>query len=212
MLYIPLDGFAFLVGCSCLIVCFENENTGTLAKHVLFVQGGGEGAYQADATLVTNLGSQLGLDYEVRYPKMPDEASPNYSAWRQHLSEEIAALGSGAVLVGHSLGASILLKALAEGENQPAFTGVFLVATPFWGGEGWGEWEEVELPEDERARLAEIDPIFFYHGRDDEVIPHAHLDLYAKALPHAKMRRLAGRNHQLNENLSEVAADIRRLG
>lgn len=39
-----------------------------------------------------------------------------------------------AVVVGHSIGASILLKALVGSESQPAFKGVFL-----WGGDGWGD-------------------------------------------------------------------------
>ena len=55
-------------------------------------------------------------------------------------------------------------------------------------------------------------PVFLYHGRDDEIVPFAHAGLYAKALPHAVVRPLDGRNHQLNDDLSEVAADIRRLG
>jgi len=44
--------------------------------------------------------------------------------------------------------------------------------------------------------------------------PVAHVDLYAKAIPQAVVRRLRGRDHQLNNDMSEVAADIRclRLG
>lgn len=183
-----------------------------MKRQVLFVQGGGEGAYEADAALAASLGSELGPDYDVSYPVMPDEASPDYSAWRQRLSEEFSALGGDAVLVGHSLGASILLKALAGSGNPPAFKGAFLVAAPYWGGEGWGGWEDVELSDDETARLSEAVPLFFYHGRDDEEVPYAHLDLYAKVFPGATVRRLAGRNHQLNDNLPEVAADIRDLG
>ena len=183
-----------------------------MTQQVLFVQGGGEGAYQADARLAASLASELGPGYEVRYPPMPDEASPDYRAWRQRLSEEFASLGGDAVLVGHSLGASILLKTIAEGENRPAFKGLFLVAAPYWGGEGWGEWEEVELSDGEIERLSEAVPVFLYHSRDDEEVPYAHLDLHAKAIPRARVRRLAGRNHQLDDDLSEVAADIRNLG
>jgi pimeloyl-ACP methyl ester carboxylesterase len=125
--------------------------------------------------------------------------------------EEVATLGGGAVLVGHSLGASILLKALADGESMPAAKAVFLIAAPYWGGKGWSGWEDVELSEDAFARLSETGPMFFYHGTDDAVVPAAHLDLYAMALPHAKLQRLAGRDHQLNDDLSEVAADVRSL-
>jgi predicted alpha/beta hydrolase family esterase len=182
-----------------------------MTRHVLFVQGGGEGAYDADGALAASLGSELGPEYEIHYPMMPNEDAPEYPAWKRRISEELAALGSGAILVGHSLGASILLKAIADGESSQAARAVLLIAAPYWGGEGWSGWEDVELSEDEIARLLEIRPMFFYHGRQDEVVPYAHLDLYAKALPHARLQRLAGRDHQLNDDLSEVAADIKSL-
>src|SRR5690606_33814406 len=147
----------------------------TMTRQVLFVQGGGEGAYQADARLAASLGSKLGPGYDVRYPMMPDEASPDYAAWRQRLSQEFMALSSDAVLVGHSLGGSILLKVLADGAARQAFKGMFLIAAPYWVGAGWGGWTDVELSEDEAAWLSETIPLFFYHSRDDEEVPCAHL-------------------------------------
>jgi hypothetical protein len=39
-----------------------------------------------------------------------------------------------------------------------------------------------------------------------------HVDLYAKAIPQARVRRLKSRDHQLNNDLSEIAEDIRRMG
>jgi hypothetical protein len=36
--------------------------------------------------------------------------------------------------------------------------------------------------------------------------------LYAQAIPRAVIRRLKGRDHQLDNDLSEVAEDIQRLG
>jgi len=42
--------------------------------------------------------------------------------------------------------------------------------------------------------------------------PHyEHVGLYARAIPQAVVRRLTGRDHQLNNDMSEVATDIRRL-
>jgi hypothetical protein len=38
-----------------------------------------------------------------------------------------------------------------------------------------------------------------------------HLDLYEKAIPQAHVRRLSGRDHQLNDDLSKVAQNIRRV-
>jgi predicted alpha/beta hydrolase family esterase len=49
-----------------------------------------------------------------------------------------------------------------------------------------------------------------YHSRNDEIVPFAHLALYAEKMPHAQIRSLE-RGHQLNGDLSEVVADIKSL-
>jgi len=48
-------------------------------------------------------------------------------------------------------------------------------------------------------------------GEDDREVPVAHVDRYAAAIPHAHVHRLEGRDHQLNNDLSEVAREIREL-
>jgi hypothetical protein len=42
-------------------------------------------------------------------------------------------------------------------------------------------------------------------------VPFAHLGLFAKAIPRAAAHPLEGRDHQLNNNISEIARDIERL-
>jgi len=54
-------------------------------------------------------------------------------------------------------------------------------------------------------------PLFFYQGRDDETVPSSHIEMFATAFPHATIRRLEGRDHQLNDDLSELGHDIRLL-
>jgi len=54
-------------------------------------------------------------------------------------------------------------------------------------------------------------PVFLYHGTDDETVPTAHVHPYAQAIPQASVRVLADRDHQLNNDLTEVARDIRSI-
>lgn len=181
---------------------------GSAAKrHVLFVHGGGEGAHEADEELAASLQNALGAGYEVRSPKMPNEDSPQYGAWRDRISEELADIDGEAILTGHSLGASILLKYLSEEEPERPVAGVFLVATPYWGAEDW-EVDEYALREDFAAKLPEGLPMFFYHGRDDEVVPFGHLALYKERLPWATFRGFDDLGHQFGGDLSRVARDI----
>ena len=86
-----------------------------MPKQVLFVQGGGEGTHDEwDNKLVASLERELGSDYEIRYPRMPDEGSPQYGSWKVALQTEFGKLRDGAILIGHSIGGTILIAALAE--------------------------------------------------------------------------------------------------
>jgi hypothetical protein len=175
---------------------------------MLFVHGGGEGAHEADQELAARLQDALGAGYEVQFPKMPNEDSPQYGAWKDRISEEIAGIDGDVILAGHSFGASIVLKYLSEEGPERPVAGVFLVATPYWGAEDW-EVDEYELQTDFASKLPEGLPMFFYHGRDDEVVPFEHLALYAKKLPRATFREFDGRGHQFGYDLSKVARDIK---
>ena len=181
-----------------------------MKKLVLFVHGGGEGAYEEDKKLAENLRDVLGGAYDVRCPRMPGADSPEYGAWRDRISEELAALDGEAILVGHSLGASILLKYLSEEAVERPVAGLFLVAPPYWGVEDW-DVGEYELRPDFASKLPEGLPVFFYHSRDDEAVPFAHLALYAERLLRATVREFDDRGHQFGDDLTEVARDIREL-
>jgi predicted alpha/beta hydrolase family esterase len=179
-------------------------------KQVLFVQGGGECAHEADASLAASLRRELGAGYDVRYPLMPNEDSPDYSAWADALEGEAATLGPGAILVGHSVGGTVLARFLAERPPRQRIAGIFLLAAPFVGDGGW-QIEGSETPHDLAARLPSNIPVHLYHGRNDEIVPFAHVGLYARVLPAAKVHPLEGRDHQLGDDLAEVARDIAAL-
>ena len=114
----------------------------TGARQVLFIQGGGAGAHDEwDDTLVESLRRGLGDRYEVRYPRMPGESDPSYARWSAAIRREIAALDAGAVVVGHSVGATILVSVLAERPVGRALRGIVLIAAPFVGEGGWSSDE-----------------------------------------------------------------------
>jgi predicted alpha/beta hydrolase family esterase len=141
---------------------------------------------------------------------MPNEDDPSYAAWKKALEKELAALDSGAILVGHSIGGTILVNTLAEQSSKVEYGAILLIAAPFVGAGGWPAGE-LSTPRDLGARLPSGVPIFLYHGLEDETAPPAHVELYARAVPQARVHRLADRDHQLNNDLREVAAAIRSL-
>lgn len=182
------------------------------SKHqVLFVQGGGKGTHDDwDAKLVASLQRELGAAYEVRYPRMPNEDEPDYDSWKAVLERELAELRAGAVLVAHSVGGTILLRALAEQHPSRKLSALCLVASPFVGEGGWSV-DDLETPRDLGARLPKGMPVHFFHGLADDTAPPEHADLYARVVPQAHVHHLAGRDHQLNDDLSEVARVIQSL-
>jgi uncharacterized protein len=181
-----------------------------MKQQVLFIQGAGEGAYEEDEKLAASLQEALGAEYQVVYPKMPNEASPEDEAWMAQISKELASLEGKVILVGHSAGGGVLLKYLLKKNVTKPITGIFLISTPYWSPED-EEDNEYTLHEGFASHLPKGAPIFLYHSRDDEWVPFAHLALYAEKIPQATIREFEGRGHQFNNDLSEVAADIASL-
>lgn len=60
-----------------------------MKRQLLFVHGGGEGAYEEDRKMAASLRDALGSGYELRCPKMPEEDSPQYTAWRDRIASEL---------------------------------------------------------------------------------------------------------------------------
>lgn len=183
----------------------------SVKRQLLFVQGGGKGVHDEwDSKLVASLRQELGQDYEIHYPRMPSEDNPSYTRWKTALVKALATLPDGAILVGHSVGGTILVKVLAEQAAARRVGAVFLIATPFVGNGGWSA-DDLQFPPDLGAHLPSGVPVHFYHGLEDDVAPPSHLELYARVVPQAHLHRLPGRDHQLNNDLSEVAAGISSL-
>jgi len=183
-------------------------NAAQTDRPVLFIQGGGAGTHaQWDNKLVASLEQALGRGYCLHYPNMPHEDDPEFAAWGDAIMHEIALLGPSLVVVGHSVGGTVLVHTLARHPGLlQVIAALCLIAPPFIGPGGWSS-ADVEVAPDWAAPLGDT-RIFLYRGSDDTTTPASHLDLYAKAMPHAVVRRLAGRDHQLNDNLGEVARDI----
>ena len=180
----------------------------TAARQVLFIQGGGAGVHDEwDDKLVDSLTRELGAGHDVRYPRMPHEDDPSHARWTAAIRGEMAGLEDGAVVVGHSVGGTILINALAEHPSQRELAVIILIAAPYVGAGGWPS-DEFELPSDLGARLPRDARVHVFHGLQDEVAPPSHAQLYARAIPQAQLHLLPARDHQLNNDLREVAKAI----
>lgn len=181
-----------------------------MKKQVLFIHGGGDDGYGEDAKLAASLQQALGDDYKVIFPKMPSiDDSPDFG-WLKQIADEISQLKNDAIWMGHSLGASMLLKYLSENKVSKKTAGIFLLAPPFWSGKE--EWKQgLKLQKDFARNLPKEYPYFFYYCPDDEVVPPDQFVTYRQQVPWATFREFENGGHQFNNNLTPVSTDIQSL-
>jgi predicted alpha/beta hydrolase family esterase len=182
-----------------------------MAATVLVVQGAGDmHDPQGTGVLVRYLERELASDFRVVAPEMPDAATdPRYVPWRDAIHRELAGLEPPVLVVGHSVGGSVVLKMLSEGPADPGIRALFLVSVPWWGPEGWA-YEEFAIPDDFGSRLPDV-PTFLYHSVDDPEVGFEHLGVHEARMPRATVRPIAGAEHSFRNGLPEMVRDIREL-
>lgn len=128
---------------------------------------------------------------EANAPQFPDPKNPVISDWLKTFGDAIGVPDDQLVLVGHSLGCSIILKYLSNLETDTTIAGIVLVAgmasTESWKPEGL-------YPLDfERVKTAARKRICIYSGDDDKVLPERTKEL-AKLID-AELILDAGKGH-----------------
>ncbi|PWT94978.1 MAG: hypothetical protein C5B52_18840 [Bacteroidetes bacterium] len=183
----------------------------TMKKQILFIHSGGsQGPHEGSNDLVGYLKSELGHEYDLRYPQMPDPENPHYEDWKQLINREMESLGSSLILIGHSLGGSVLIKYLSEEGCSKNIEGLFLVAAPFFGIKDWKVHEFV-LNKNFVAALPSIGKIYLYHSLNDEVVPFNHLNFYAEKFPGAIVRSFKSNLHLFSRGIPILISDIKNL-
>ncbi len=178
---------------------------------MLFIHSAGpQNLQEGSGPLVHSLMRALQDEYEIRCPTMPAPEHPQYMIWKEQLTKEWAAMAGEVILVGHSLGGSVLLKYLSEEPCPLPVSALLLIATPFWGAPDW-EIEEYALQKNFAARLPVIPYLFLYQSKDDEVVPVDHLSYYAQELPRARIRLLEGYGHTYQAGLPELVDDLKSI-
>ena len=160
--------------------------------HVVFIHGAD--GFDDDRAMADSLGVPL------IYPRMPDTDD-----WGEAIHAAIERAEIPVTLIGHSAGGYQLLRYLAA-SPPPSVASVHIIAAPFPGGDPDWTFDGFDLPDN----LDGIPrPLYLYASEDDEVVPFAHRDLWAAALPGARVRTTRG-GHSLGNNLHVVGADMGR--
>jgi predicted alpha/beta hydrolase family esterase len=178
---------------------------------LLFIQGAGSGAHEADRVLFEALGELLGPGFRIHFPRMPDEAAPDNDVWKRRISTSLRETRA-TFLVAHSAGAALVADMLVDNPADELVTlgGLLLLAPPFVGRGGWAlDGFHLDGAVD-RERLRAL-PLQFWFGLDDTTVPPTHSELYAARFPDAIVHRLPGCSHQFEHCLGSVADALRHL-
>jgi len=158
-----------------------------------------------------NLRSDLGEDFEVILPQMPNKVNARYEEWKIMFEKLIPFLRDGLILVGHSMGGTFIAKYLAENKFPHQIKATFLIAAPFGNNEPEYSLYTFSLPTDLKDLGEQAGQIFIYHSSDDPLVPTRDADAYIQALPHADKKILTDRGHFNQERLPELVEEIKRL-
>jgi len=159
----------------------------------------GKGSYD----LVHHLRSGLSHGFKILFPTIEKPSRPTYEKYKKMFSCSLAGIKEPVVLIGHSLGASTLLKYLSEEKPAISILGLFLVSTPHWK----SNMKEFQLKEDFQKALKGI-PVFLYHSKNDPEVPIENLDFYRSAFKTAKVREVPGKEHVFSKGLPELVVDL----
>ena len=153
------------------------------------------------------LATELGDDYEVLMPRMPNNTNARYEEWKLWLDRIAQIFNKEIIFIGHSLGAIFLVKYLSENTFLKKIEATILVATPFDdtdkidGGESLVDFI---LPASLEKFSQQGGKIYLIHSKDDPVVPFAQLNKYQRLLPNSEAIIFENREHFNQEKFPEI--------
>ncbi|MET3697042.1 hypothetical protein SAMN05877753_101379 [Bacillus oleivorans] len=183
-----------------------------MKKTVLFIHSAGpQDPEHGSSNLSAYLENELRDKYQFVIPKMPSPENPKYVRWKDQLEKELNMLNGEVILIGHSLGGSVLLKYLSEESYNLTFSGLFIISSPYWGLDKDWQSKEFTLQNNFEQNLPAIPHLFLYHSRDEDIVPFKHHKIYAEKLPQATSRELEGRQHLFHNGLPILVNDLKNV-
>lgn len=158
-----------------------------------------------------NLQEDLGKDFQVICPKMPNPLNAKYKEWKIMFEKFFPFLKNNVLFLGHSLGGIFLAKYLSENNFSKKIKGVFLVSAPYGDKNSDYSLADFKLPKSLQKFQKQAGKIFLYHSRDDKIVPLKDFKKYKKELPDAKAVGFKDRGHFDQKKFPELLKDIKSL-
>lgn len=155
---------------------------------------------------------ELGEEYEVFMPSMPNKQNADYEEWKIWFERHFEYLRDEVILVGWSLGGMFLAKYLSENTLPFKVSSLMLLAAPCgtFADEQGNDCGSFQFNPEILAKLPErASKIAIFHSEDDFVVPYQHALEFKKHLPEAEFMSFTDKNHFLIPEFSELLTKIR---
>ncbi len=157
-----------------------------------------------------SLAADLGDDYEVLSPRMPNGTNAQYTEWSIWFEKIIPLLNNNVILIGHSLGGIFLAKYLSENKFPKTIKAVILVSAPY------EELEDEELGSFTLTKSLiglndQTNKIILIQSKDDIVVPLDHVYKYNEESPKSEVILFDDKGHFKLEHFPELVETIKGL-
>jgi serine hydrolase len=158
-----------------------------------------------------SLEDELGENYEVYIPKMPNTTNARYEEWKIWFEKIINKLNDNLIIIGHSLGGIFLAKYLNKNNSPKKIKATILLAAPYDDKDLNEPLAEFNLNSSLNNFARQAGKVYLIQSKDDPVVPISELEKYKKALPNVETLIVDGMGHFKVEKFPELVVLIKKI-
>jgi uncharacterized protein len=158
-----------------------------------------------------SLAQDLGNEYDVFTPKMPNASNAQYDEWKIWFENILPRMHKNIILIGHSLGGAFLTRYLSENKVSNNIKALFLIAAPC---EAIGDEEylgDFEVPKNNKPLSLQSNQIILFHSSDDKVVPVEQSKKLHALVKGSRLKILHNYGHINTEHFPELVDDIHNI-
>ncbi|MGB4762377.1 MAG: alpha/beta hydrolase [Candidatus Saccharimonas sp.] len=156
------------------------------------------------------LQDNLGSEYQVLLPSMPNSTNARYSEWRLWFEHISSLFSDNCILIGHSLGAIFLAKYLSENTLSVKVKATILIAAPY-DDESLEDLTDFKIKDLSNRLTKQAGKLVFFNGHDDPIISLADLKKYQDQLPSAEFTILPASDHFVRKDFPELVSLLKNI-
>ena len=149
-------------------------------------------------------------DYEVINPIMPNKGFADYNEWKIMFEKTFQYLRNDVILLGHSLGATFLIKYLNKNNFPKKIKKIFLIAWAFEDDDLEVLWN-FNFDKKLKNLKKHENKLVFFQSKDDEVVLYSDLEKFRKIFLTSKYHIFENRWHFIWKEFRELLSEIKKI-